>query len=107
MANLIASADVAVTAGGSTMWELAALGIPFVSIVVADNQRQSALAMAKYGFPSIDAAGDLERALPGLLNRILPDAAQRGTLSDVGRQLVDGKGAARVCAEIFRLVNAR
>jgi UDP-2,4-diacetamido-2,4,6-trideoxy-beta-L-altropyranose hydrolase len=106
MADLIAAADVAVTAGGSTMWELAAMGIPFVSIITADNQRQAASAMAEFGFGNVNAE-KLEKDLPGLLRELIPDEARRGALSDIGRRLVDGEGASRVCGEIFRLASAR
>ncbi len=39
MPALMAWADVAVSAGGSTCWELAFLGLPSVVVVLADNQR--------------------------------------------------------------------
>lgn len=102
MAALIARADVAVTAGGSTMWELAALGVPFVSIVVAENQRRAASAMGALGFPSVTAA-NIEAELPARLGELIPDAARRQMLSDTGRRLVDGQGATRVCREMLVL----
>jgi UDP-2,4-diacetamido-2,4,6-trideoxy-beta-L-altropyranose hydrolase len=105
MADLIAAADFAVTAGGSTMWELAAMGVPFVSVVTADNQRRAAAAMAAFGFPSVDAA-HLEAELSGQLRKLVPDAPRRGALSDIGRRLVDSEGASRVCSEVFRLACA-
>jgi len=42
MAELMAWADVAVSAGGSTCWELAFMGLPNVILVLADNQRDIA-----------------------------------------------------------------
>lgn len=102
MAALIARADIAVTAGGSTMWELAAMGVPFVSIVVAENQRRSASAMGALGFPSVTAA-NIEAELPSRMRELIPDAARRQLLSDTGRRLVDGQGASRVCREILEL----
>jgi UDP-2,4-diacetamido-2,4,6-trideoxy-beta-L-altropyranose hydrolase len=102
MAALIAGADIAVTAGGSTMWELAAMGVPFVSIVVAENQRRSALAMGALGFPGVTAA-NIETELPARIRELIPDAARRQMLSDTGRRLVDGQGASRVCREILGL----
>ena len=38
MATLMAEAELAIVAGGSTCWELAFMGVPLVAIVVAENQ---------------------------------------------------------------------
>jgi UDP-2,4-diacetamido-2,4,6-trideoxy-beta-L-altropyranose hydrolase len=105
MADLIAGADVAICAGGSTMWELAAMGVPFISVVIAENQRLAASAMESLGFPSV-IAQDVESELPGVLRQLIPDALRRRQLADTGRRLVDGQGASRVCDEVRRLVRA-
>lgn len=102
MADLIAGADLAITAGGTTMWELSALGVPFIAIVVAENQRLSVEAMAALGFPSIT----VDNVVPSLRERLrdlMNDAARRQALSATGQRLVDGEGAPRVCAEILQL----
>ncbi|NEO10451.1 UDP-2,4-diacetamido-2,4,6-trideoxy-beta-L-altropyranose hydrolase, partial [Moorena sp. SIO3I8] len=39
MPELMAWADIAIAAGGSTCWELAFMGLPSVIIILADNQR--------------------------------------------------------------------
>jgi UDP-2,4-diacetamido-2,4,6-trideoxy-beta-L-altropyranose hydrolase len=102
MADLMATAGFAVTAGGSTMWELAAMGVPFISIVTADNQRLATAAMTEFGFPSM-AAPQVEADLPAQLGALIPDSTRRSALSDTGRRLVDGEGAPRVCREIRNL----
>lgn len=102
MVALIARADIAVSAGGSTIWELAAMGVPFVSIIVAENQRLAVSAMGALGFPSVTAA-NLESELPARMRELIPDTARRQMLSETGRRLVDGQGASRVCREILGL----
>jgi UDP-2,4-diacetamido-2,4,6-trideoxy-beta-L-altropyranose hydrolase len=42
MARLISVADLAVGAGGSSIWERSILGLPTLTIITADNQRSSA-----------------------------------------------------------------
>jgi UDP-4-amino-4,6-dideoxy-N-acetyl-beta-L-altrosamine N-acetyltransferase len=49
MAGLMASADIMVGAGGSTAWERCALGLPSLTVVIADNQEAPTLALAEAG----------------------------------------------------------
>ena len=102
IAELIAGADLAITAGGTTMWELSAMGVPFIAVVVAENQRLSTLAMTALGFPCITAENVIDK-LPEKLRTLIGDAARRQRLAAAGQRLVDGEGAPRVCAEISKL----
>jgi len=40
MAELMANADLAIGAGGTTTWERCCLGLPTITIVIADNQQE-------------------------------------------------------------------
>src|SRR5262249_60783168 len=102
MPRLMAAADLAVCAGGSTMWELACMGVPFIPIVIADNQRQAAAAMARDGYSAIERAA-IPRDLPAAVAALAADAARREALSRRGRQLVDGHGAERVGAALRQI----
>src|SRR5262245_32867901 len=42
MPELMASADVAVAGAGSTVWELALMGVPSILVMIAENQRELA-----------------------------------------------------------------
>ena len=53
MAEVIAGADLAITAGGTTMWELSAMGVPFIAVIVAENQRLSTLANPASAAPDV------------------------------------------------------
>lgn len=57
MAALMASCDLAVSAAGTTLYELCAAGIPAISYTFADNQLPSSLAFASAG--AVPCAGDL------------------------------------------------
>jgi UDP-2,4-diacetamido-2,4,6-trideoxy-beta-L-altropyranose hydrolase len=98
MASLMAWADVAVTAGGSTSWELACMGLPSVTIVLAENQKRSVKELVAAGVTA--SAGWHEHVtvddLAAKLGELLRDPLQRLRMSDHGRALVDGKGADRV-----------
>jgi UDP-2,4-diacetamido-2,4,6-trideoxy-beta-L-altropyranose hydrolase len=49
MAELMALADLAIGAGGTTTWERCFLGLPTLALVLADNQREIAEAMSAAG----------------------------------------------------------
>jgi UDP-2,4-diacetamido-2,4,6-trideoxy-beta-L-altropyranose hydrolase len=103
MRALMLAADVAVTAGGVTLLELAATGAPIVGVCVAANQRANLRGLAAEGaLLDAGAAEDaelcttVERALGGL--RL--DAARRRALGERARRLVDGRGAERVAEAV-------
>lgn len=49
MAQLMVEADLAIGAGGTTTWERCFLGLPTMTIIVADNQREMIEALAGRG----------------------------------------------------------
>jgi UDP-2,4-diacetamido-2,4,6-trideoxy-beta-L-altropyranose hydrolase len=98
----MAWAELAVTAGGSTCWELLYMGVPALVVVLADNQIRVAEAVARNGAgldlgeaTSLDSA-QLERAVAGLAG----DRAARQAMVRSGQSRVDGRGAARVVAQM-------
>jgi len=49
MPSLMVWADLAVSAGGSTCWELSFMGLPFVAVIIAENQEKIALELEQFG----------------------------------------------------------
>lgn len=49
MAQLMSEADLAIGAGGTTTWERCYLGLPSITIIVADNQLEVTDAVSKFG----------------------------------------------------------
>jgi spore coat polysaccharide biosynthesis predicted glycosyltransferase SpsG/RimJ/RimL family protein N-acetyltransferase len=102
VASAMAEADVAVSAAGSTCWELCRMGLPAVLIPIAANQVPLAGALAHAG-AAVDA-GPFEHLTPGSLAlriaALAGDAAQREAMSEQGRRLVDGRGAVRVVGRL-------
>jgi len=103
MAGLMASADMAICAAGSTCWELAHLGVPALAVIVADNQINVATGLHEAGV--LRSAGWFDRIsddeLASAIDALRRDAG-RGEMSCRGRALVDGLGADRV-VEAMRL----
>lgn len=97
--ELMARADLAVTASGSTTYELLALGTPMIAIPQADNQVPVATALADRGVAEhlpFDRFDDLHDHLVDLA----ADTDRRRQYSQRGRSLVDCRGAERLYEEI-------
>ena len=103
MAELMAGADIAVGAGGSSTWERAVLGLPAATVILADNQRPMVQAMAADGLTlAVDAAAaDFAAQLVAAVTRLVEDAGLRRSLSEVSATLCDGRGADRVAEAVL------
>lgn len=100
MAETVRWADLALIAAGSTSWELAASGVPVIAVCTADNQRGVARAVAELGFGESlgDAAEVTVRTIRDAVARLAADVEVRRRMAQRGREVVDGRGAHRVCA---------
>jgi spore coat polysaccharide biosynthesis predicted glycosyltransferase SpsG len=97
-------ADVAISGGGQTLYELAATGTPAVAIRLADNQTLNlrnlqAAGMLLWAGDAGDA--DLETMVTSALMVLAENRGRRTEMSRRGRALVDGRGAARVAAAVL------
>lgn len=106
MARLMATSDLAVTAGGGTTWERFCLGLPSVTVAIADNQLASCEALAAAGLHEyVGDARALGDALPvavvDAVERLAADPARRVELARRGMELVDGRGCERVAGAIL------
>jgi UDP-2,4-diacetamido-2,4,6-trideoxy-beta-L-altropyranose hydrolase len=95
-------ADLAIAGAGTTTWELCALGVPAFLVVLADNQAPVAEAVAARG--AALSLGRLDDQLPDRIasrvEMLMRSADLRLLLTQAGRALVDGRGAARVVREM-------
>jgi UDP-2,4-diacetamido-2,4,6-trideoxy-beta-L-altropyranose hydrolase len=97
MAELMAAADVAIGAGGSTTWERCCLGLPAIVIPIASNQEPIVDEAARRGLVySIGTAPVTVAALAMHLTALVENAALRELLSRNGMCAVDGRGVGRV-----------
>ena len=105
MPELMSRADLAISAGGSTCWELALLGLPACILVIADNQEASVARLQETGvFLSLGrAAACAPETLAAAIESLLGDRVRRQLLSERGQNLVDGFGAERVAAALRKI----
>lgn len=92
MLEFYSDLDIAVTAAGSSVVELAALGIPFVVLVLADNQVQVAESLVR---DNLTTVASLE-SVGSIAHELLMAPETRDVRSKRLRSAVDGLGSLRV-----------
>jgi UDP-2,4-diacetamido-2,4,6-trideoxy-beta-L-altropyranose hydrolase len=109
MARLTAEADIGIGAAGSSTWERCTLGLPTLMVVLADNQRAAAQALAeREAALTVDAeAGDFDAAFDRALRRLTTDEDLRRGLATASAELCDGQGAPRVAEAFLKMIGAR
>ena len=97
IARLMAEADLAIGAAGTSSWERCAMGLPTIVLAVADNQRRVAesLETAGAGLFAGDAESGPSRAAEFSM-ALLCDATRLSALSQAAAALCDGFGATRI-----------
>lgn len=102
MSELMSWADVAVATAGTVSWELAFMGVPFLAVVLAGNQREIAVGLDREGV-AVDVgwwSGTTPEHLAHVLEELMGDVEKRRRMSAQGQRVVDGRGVARVIAHI-------
>lgn len=107
MSELMAGCDIAVSAAGSTMYELCSMNLPAICFYFAENQRQMAecfgnttdILNAGSLFEDADAA--LDRICEGIL-KLEQDARLRSRVRRQMQELTDGKGAERIAGALLQ-----
>jgi spore coat polysaccharide biosynthesis predicted glycosyltransferase SpsG/RimJ/RimL family protein N-acetyltransferase len=98
--GIAATTGVVVSAAGTSVWELACVGVPTALVAVTENQRAGyERAVAAGVATGLGPVEDVRAAGAGpvaTLRELLADPGRRAALSTAGRSLVDGLGADRV-----------
>lgn len=97
--------DVQIGAAGGAAWERCAVGVPSLTLCLADNQR-AVLPELERRQAVLAATGLDAPALAQGLRRLLDDASLRQTLATNSRALVDGQGARKVALGLLMLAQA-
>ena len=110
MAGLMRQCDIAITAGGSTTYELCAIGVPFICFSFVDNQELIVENFYKkqlvaYGGNFLTEGEQFAANVLQALLTLLESKALRQEYSSRERLLVDGQGAVRIAMELKRLAD--
>ncbi len=108
MAELMMNCDAAVSAGGTTLYEICYCGLPTVCFAFADNQLDGTGTFGEQGIMinTGDIRREPDRAVKEIVVnvcRLAEDSGLRRGFSDKMRKLVDGNGAFRIAKEIQAL----
>lgn len=109
LSDVMRRCDLAVTAAGSTLYELCASGLPGIVYYIADNQRMGAEAFARRtgavnlgDFRSDSFRAEAEKKLEAALRGLYTESG-RQNLAKRMKELVDGHGAVRIAEKLKEL----
>ncbi|MBA7589475.1 hypothetical protein ES708_31560 [subsurface metagenome] len=104
MKEVILNSDIAISAGGQTLYELARVGVPTIGICVAGNQLGNIKEWTRIGF--LEYAGwynkgnILERIKNGI--EYLKDLKIRKNKFKITKKFIDGKGSSRISNKLLK-----
>ena len=108
MSELMTDCDIAITAGGSTMYELCACGVPAICFTFADNQLYGAKSFEREGLMAY--AGDVRNGekqcianMIAYIEEYISNPKLRKEKSTNMLKKVDGSGVARIIKAIVDL----
>ncbi len=102
------SCDIAISAGGTTLYELCACGIPTIGLKIADNQK-GILKWVEHGYMLYggDAEKDMDRCMQMCaenMHKFIENQGLRIQISGNMQKLLDGCGASRIAQYIEKLL---
>lgn len=106
MKEVMLEADIAISAGGQTLYELARVGVPTIAIAVAGNQMNNIKGWQRAGFIEYAGWWEDKDVLDNIMQKIalLGDYDLRMHNSQTVRATIDGRGAPRIiqkCVQAF------
>ncbi|MDP4093171.1 MAG: UDP-2,4-diacetamido-2,4,6-trideoxy-beta-L-altropyranose hydrolase [Bacillota bacterium] len=103
MSEIMLSSDLAISSGGSTLYELCACGLPTLAFIMADNQEFIAEKMSEFGYvKNLGWYNELdEKVIKDNVKLISEDCRLRKEMAIRGQTLVDAQGAKRVATSII------
>jgi UDP-2,4-diacetamido-2,4,6-trideoxy-beta-L-altropyranose hydrolase len=108
--RLMLQADLAISAGGMTLYELAATATPTIMVLTVANQGPNVRGFEQAGAALLAGAADRDEtrpALEGRLRELARDPGRRAALATCGRRLVDGQGTWRVGRALTSSLSSR
>lgn len=101
--EIMSSVDLAISASGQTLYELACIGVPTISIGIIDNQKNNIQNWIKQGFIEYAGCWNDKNLLNNILEKIeyLQDKNIRFDKRLLGIQAVNGKGSLNIVKSVL------
>lgn len=98
-------ADVAISAGGTTLYELCATGTPTITYSFADNQLDNVRQFAEDGIMRYTGDIRCDKVYENIRAtvKLCKEKSYRNQISDKMKQLIDGQGANKLIRALFDL----
>lgn len=108
MPELLLQCDLCIGAAGSSSWERCALGIPSISVVIAENQKAIGAFLDESGATVMMDVCELEATdrLCSSVELLIQTQELKDDMASAALSVCDGKGVERVVAETLELKNA-
>lgn len=104
--EILANTDLVIGAAGGSAWERCALGVPTLVVVLAENQRAGAQALAEHGAAiCLGEVSEIENVLPSTIDSLLIGDRLR-MMSLASAELADGNGVKNIMSELDILLQA-
>lgn len=106
MSDIMLRSDIAISAGGSTLYELCACGTPTLAFIAADNQEELVNKMEELGYiQSLGWYNEIaEDNFAGSFKAMYNDYNRRLGLSKKMQSLVDAQGTRRIVEEVLESI---
>lgn len=109
MLETMLKSDLAISAGGQTLYELARVGVPTIPLLVAENQTGNVEGFIKTGFFDRNlnwSDSSILKKIDVSIN-LLKGYKKRKEISKIGRSLVDGNGSRNIVRKIFSIMGLK
>lgn len=103
--NAMLQSDFAITAGGQTLYELACVGVPAITISVAENQEENSKQFSKLGLNSYVGLWNDENLSKNILNSIekLKSLEVRHKMVNLGYNIIKPDGSRRIIDYLLKI----
>lgn len=104
MLKAMSNVDLAISASGQTLYELACIGVPTIAVGIIENQKDNILNWQETGFIEYAGCWNDEDLSNNIIKKFvyLKNKNNRNDKSLTGTQYIDGKGSLRIVKEILK-----
>jgi UDP-2,4-diacetamido-2,4,6-trideoxy-beta-L-altropyranose hydrolase len=102
MAERMCLADLSIGAAGSTSWERCCVGLPSITVMLAENQRPIGEALSNSGVALLADVARIAKDLPRIMKSFQVTTEERKLLTQRSLLVCDGNGVGRVISALKR-----